>query len=145
MNRSGVAEGPKSKQIKLNEKQMHLYIALKPTELEDDISTKRNEELLRKEFLKGKPKEEVVQSLIKRTLTLRREAVLSGSRPEDLLGKYPHLKKPKYVRSLISWFLVIYWFLFIYLFLLYLGECARACMHLYCAVVYTKYGVGTPL
>ena len=84
------------KKIKLSErKQKHTYVAL--TE-KDYVAVERNEDLLRKELSRPRPQVDVIKSLVQRTLVSRRKAVLDGDRPEDLLDKYPHLKKPIYAR-----------------------------------------------
>ena len=53
--------------------------------------------MLSKELAKAKPKVDVVQNLIRRTLTPRRKKVMDGCRPEQLLEIYPHLRKANYV------------------------------------------------
>ena len=58
------------------------------------MAVERNEDLLRKELSRPRPQVDVVKSLVQRTLASRRKAVLDGDRPEDLLDKYLHLKKP---------------------------------------------------
>ena len=66
--------------------------------LEDEVVKKRNEELLKKELSKPKPKQDTVKELIKRILKSQRNLVLQGTRPEDILSQYPHLRKANYVR-----------------------------------------------
>ena len=84
--RSGLPPALNPKKIKLSErKQKHTYIAL--TE-EDYVAVERNEDLLRKELSRPRPRVDgvdVTKSLVQRTLASRRKAVLDGDRPEDLL------------------------------------------------------------
>lgn len=74
----------------------HVYASLSG-DLEDDVSITRNNELLKKEIAKAKPKPETVRELIKRTLASRRNLVMTGTRPDELLNQYPHLRKANYV------------------------------------------------
>lgn len=91
-------DGPKPKRLRLQpEKQKHVYATL-VTDCEDEVSLKRNQELLKKEFAKAKPKPDVVRDLISRTLRARRDAVMGSYRPEELREQYPHLSKANYVR-----------------------------------------------
>lgn len=96
VNRKGGQPGTLSpKRIKV-EAEKHVYAEL-DFESDDSVSVERNSELLRKEMAKHKPKAEVVKRLIKRTLKARRQTVMDGCRPEEVLEKYPHLKKANYV------------------------------------------------
>ena len=95
-NRKSNAIVSKPKKLKLTEK--HDYALL--TIDEDEISDKRNKELLFKEISKGKANVDVMRTLIHRTLGVRRKEVTSGVRPEELLKSYPHLKKPNYVSNI---------------------------------------------
>lgn len=92
-NRKCSDDGPKPKRLKLlPEKQKHVYAtATLITDYEDEVSLKRNQELLKKEFAKGKPKPDVVRDLISRTLRARRDAVMGSYRPEELREQYPQL------------------------------------------------------
>jgi len=63
------------------------------------VAVQRNEDM-RVVVSKPKPRVERVKSLVHRTLASRRMAVLSD-RSGDLVEKYPHLRKPNYVRYFI--------------------------------------------
>lgn len=86
---------PKPKRIKM-EPDKHVYAEL-DFETGDSVSVQRNTELLKKEMAKPKPKGDVVRHLIKWTLKARRQTVMDGCRPVEVLKIYPHLRKANYV------------------------------------------------
>lgn len=90
---------PEPKRLKL-EPAKHTY-AVVDQECEDEVSSKRNTEHLKKEIGKLKPKPDVVRELIKRTLKTRRDMVMGNTRPEEMISEYPHLRKARYVSCII--------------------------------------------
>lgn len=99
VNRNQSKNDPEPKRPKL-EPAKHMY-AVMDQEGEDDVSTKRNCEHLKKEIAKSKPKPDVVRELIKRTLKTRRDMVMGATRPEVMISEYPHLRKARYVRCIL--------------------------------------------
>ena len=75
----------------------HVYAALEFDCDDDDVSIKRNIDLLKKEASKQKSKPSSVRELVKRTLKPRREKILAGCRPNEIFKEFPHLKKSAYV------------------------------------------------
>ena len=66
-------------------------------EYEDDLSAKRNKELLKKELARPKQKPDALRELIKRTFKTKRELVSNNTRPELIVLEYPHLRWTKSV------------------------------------------------
>jgi hypothetical protein len=87
-------DAPKPKRVKVD-REKHAYAAL--DECEDEVSSIRNLEYLRKEISKPKPKPDVVKELLKRTLSARRNEVVDGKRPCEIIEEFPHLRKANYV------------------------------------------------
>ena len=92
------SEAPCLKRMKM-EPSKHVYAAFEPSDDSDEVSNKRNLELLIK-MLKPKPKSEVVLHLIQRTFVFRRKWIMDGARPQNVVTDYPHLKKCCYVSVL---------------------------------------------
>ena len=65
INRKHSVGGPECKKIKLDTPK-RIY-AIVDVEYEDDVSAKRNKELLKKEFTRPKQKPDALRKLIKRT------------------------------------------------------------------------------
>ena len=64
-------------------------------EYENDLSAKRNKELLKKELARPKQKPDALRELIKRTFKTIRELVSNNTRPEQIVLEYPHLRRTK--------------------------------------------------
>ena len=79
----------------------HVYAALDFECDNDEVSIKRNVDLLKKEASKPKSKSSSVRELIKRTLKPRRDKIVTGGcRPYEIFTEFPHLKKSAYVSCL---------------------------------------------
>ena len=69
-----------------------------PANADDDVSSKRNMELLNTEMLKTKPRSDVLKELMRRTFANRWESYVNNtSTLSEHLSQYPLLKKAPYV------------------------------------------------
>ncbi len=100
MNRKSTHDGNTPKRRKVDCRAAHFC---PPTHAEDEVSYARNEELLRVEMAKSKPRSDVLKELMRRTFPNRWDAYVNDNDPPTLLeylAKFPLLKKPTYVSKL---------------------------------------------
>ena len=88
--------------MKIDDHSKHSYPPITES-ADDDASNKRNLELLREEFAKTKPRNDVLKELMARTYPFRRQTILNS--PMSVTGiilEMPLLKKCTYVSCIIA-------------------------------------------
>ena len=100
MNRNDHSVGPTQKKIKFDSSK-HNYPLIPPSS-DDDISDKRNLQLLKEEATKAKSNKPVVKDLLIRTYPVRRRMLLeSNVSVSEIVTENPFLKKCAYVSCII--------------------------------------------
>ena len=86
-----------------------------PLSADDDVSMRRNFELLKEESLKSNPSHENLKTLMARTYTARRAALLDSQYPtvSSFIKEFPVLKRCTYVRQEIFMMIATYNLLYI--------------------------------
>ena len=100
MNKSSSDSGsPLKKKTKIETLIKHKY----PEMALSDVSIERNLQLLKEESLKSKPSHESMKTLMARSYSVRREALLDSKYPSisSYIQDYPALKRCTYVRQKI--------------------------------------------